>query len=89
MTAKVPDARAIQTWSAEYIAEMFKLPIGRIDPHSEFDDFGLDSSAAIAYVMSLEEWLGIEIAPELLFEHTTIASLSEHVVTLLKQEQES
>jgi acyl carrier protein len=85
MTTQVPDAAAIQGWSVEYLSKLLKLPAERIDPKGDFDSFGLDSSSAVAYIMSLEEWLEIELVPELLFDFTTIVSLAEHLVTLLPQ----
>jgi acyl carrier protein len=33
--------------------------------------------------MELEDRLGIELAPELLFEYPTLAGLSRHLATLL------
>ena len=85
MTAAVTSAHAIQIWSAEYISNLLKVSISRIDPHSEFDSFGLESSAAVAYITAMEEWLGLRLAPEILFDYTTIASLSEYVFTLMEK----
>lgn len=85
MTDRVPNALAIQAWSVDYISNLLRVPAERIDPKGDFDSFGLDSSSAVAYIMSLEEWLQIELVPELLFDYTTIESLSKHLETLLPQ----
>lgn len=81
MNANVTDAAAIQTWCIGYVARLIDTPPERIDANVEVDRLGLDSATAVALIMSLEEWLGIELMPELLFDYPTIASLSQHLAT--------
>lgn len=75
----------IQHWCQEYVANLLDTPVGKIDPDTEFDSFGLDSAMAVAMVLELEERLGTEISPSLLFEYTTIAQLAEHLTETAKQ----
>ena len=77
------DAATISSWCATYVARLLEIRVDRIDPTMELDRLGLDSSTAVALVISLEEWLGLELAPELLFEYPTLASLSEHLAARL------
>jgi acyl carrier protein len=77
--AQLPDSEAIQQWSIEYIAGKLDVPASQLDPAADVDSLGLDSTTAVAYIMSLEEWLGIELTPELLFEYPSITSLSGHL----------
>ncbi len=79
MKDKAPDASAIQLFCLNYISKIIDLPAERIDPSVEVERLGMDSSTAVALIMSLEEWLGIELQPEILFEHPTIAGLSKHL----------
>jgi acyl carrier protein len=75
----------IQLWCQNYLANLLSMPVDKLDPDAEFDDFGLDSAMAVAMVLELEEQLGIEIPPSLLFEHTTIAQLATHLGDVMKK----
>lgn len=79
MKDKAPDASAIQSFCLNYVSKIVDLPVDRIDPAVDVDRLGMDSATAVALIMSLEEWLGIELQPEILFEHPTIAGLSKHL----------
>ncbi len=79
MNSNIRDAAAIEAWCTSYVGRLLDKPADRIDPNVEVERLGLDSATAVALIMSLEEWLGIELMPELLFDYPTIASLSEHL----------
>lgn len=85
MTDATIDAAAVQDWCVNYVARIANIRVGQVDPTVEIDHFGLDSAMAVALIMDLEEWLGIELAPELLFEYPTLAGLSQHLVSRLPQ----
>lgn len=72
-------ARDIEAWCVDYICRTLHIPRAKIDPRVEVDSFGLDSATAVALIMELESELNMELAPELLFEYPTLASLSEHL----------
>jgi acyl carrier protein len=75
------DAGTIQSWCLQHAAQILNVSAGQIDPNTDVDRFGLDSAMAVALIMELEEWLEIELAPELLFEFPTIAGLSRHLAS--------
>jgi acyl carrier protein len=81
MSANNIDAASIQQFCADYVGRLLGTPAERIDPNVDLDSLGLDSATAVALIMSLEEWLGLELMPELLFEYPTIAALSNHLAT--------
>jgi acyl carrier protein len=62
-----------------FVAGLLSRSEGAIGADVEFDRLGLDSAMAVAMLFDLEEWLGIELSPSLLFEHTTIAKLAAHL----------
>lgn len=66
----------IDTWLIHYLADLLEVPIETIDPTANFQELGLDSSLAISLTGDLEEWLGCRINPTLLYNYTTIESLS-------------
>jgi acyl carrier protein len=77
------NAQEIQSWSKNYLAEILDTSADKIDPALDMDSLGLDSTVAVAYIMTLEDFVGVELMPELLFEHPTIKGLSEHIVDTL------
>jgi len=79
MDDTIRNSASIQAWCLKYVAKILDTPAERLDPNVEVDRLGLDSSTAVALIMSLEEWLGIELMPELLFEYPTIGGLSRHL----------
>jgi acyl carrier protein len=74
-----PTTTGIQKWCQDYLANLLGIQPSKVNPETEFDRFGLDSAMAVAMCLDLEEQIGIEIPPALLFEYTTIAGLSTYV----------
>ena len=64
------------------LAEILEIPPERIDPKSKFTRLGLDSAMSINLILTLEQWLGFEISPDLMFDYPTIAELSDHLAKL-------
>jgi acyl carrier protein len=81
---ETPSEPAIREWCIDYLSRTLDLPGGdlpggRVDPDVEFTRLGLDSASSIHFIVELEEWLGLELTPELIFEHSTIADLARHL----------
>ncbi|MGM9515896.1 acyl carrier protein [Roseateles sp. DB2] len=72
----------IVQWCRQHIATLLDFPIERIPVDAEFDTFGLDSAAAVSLVVELEEWMGTEVSPSLLFEFPTIQLMAAEIVRL-------
>ena len=51
----------------------------RIDPDAKFARLGLDSVNSVTLILALEEWLGMELNPELAADYPTLRKLSEHL----------
>lgn len=71
----------IITWCRAYISDLLGVPLDSVDPDAPVDDFGFDSSGAVALVLDLETKLGRELDPSILFEHQTLRALANAVVT--------
>ncbi len=69
----------IRGWCVDYVARVLHTPADEIDPNAELDRFGLDSAVTTAMIIDLEDWLGIEIPPALLFEQSTLAGIASAV----------
>jgi acyl carrier protein len=46
-----------------------------------FTRMGLDSANSVFLIVELEDWLGLELTPDLVFEHPTISELARHLAT--------
>ncbi|HEV7598945.1 MAG TPA: acyl carrier protein [Bradyrhizobium sp.] len=82
-----PTPAGIQQWCQDYVADLLGTQPDKINPNTEFDRFGLDSAMAVAMCLDLEEQIGIDIPPALLFEYTTIAELAGYVATAVGQQR--
>jgi acyl carrier protein len=71
----------IQEWCIAYLTRTADNPGIAIGPEARFTELGLDSATSAYFIVELEEWLGTELAPELVFEYPTIAELARHVAS--------
>lgn len=62
-----------------YLGDVLGRPAESIDPAADFDQLGLDSALAVALLAELDEWYGVDIPPEELFENPTINAVAEYV----------
>jgi acyl carrier protein len=79
-------ADEITDWSRDHIAQTLSRPRERIDPDAKLSRHGLDSATSVQLMIALEEWLDIELAPELAMEHQTLRKLSVYIAGLLANE---
>ena len=68
-------------WCRKYLSTTLALPASQIDPQAKFSQYGMDSASLVSLLVGLEDWLNIEIDPEIAFEHPTIAALAKHLVS--------
>ncbi len=78
---KPATAKEIQAWLVSYLAELLEIEPDEIDVTIPFDRYGLDSSAAVGLTGDLEDWLGSEIDPTLMYDYPTIQALANHVAS--------
>lgn len=67
-------------WCAAYLKRIVTDPSTVVAPDATFAQMGLDSATSAYFIVELEEWLGVELEPELVFEYPTIADLARHIV---------
>jgi len=77
-----PAEAEIRTWCIGYLAETLKLPPADIDPNAKFARLGLDSAMSIFLLTAIEDWLGVELSAELVFEHQTVAEVAHYLAGL-------
>ena len=72
-------AEDIQDWMVRYLASLLEVDPDDVDPATSFDRYGLDSSAAIGMTGDLQDWLGKEVEPTLLYDYPTVDSLAQYL----------
>jgi acyl carrier protein len=72
-------AAETQDWIVAYLAKLLEVDPIDVDVTIPFDRYGLDSAAAFGLTGELEDWLGREIDPTLLYDYPTIESLVQHL----------
>ena len=77
---KITDKK-IEDWLINYLVELLEIKPEDIDVETPFDRYGLDSSAAVALTGDLEDWLGGDIDPTIVYDYPTIQSLVEYLKT--------
>jgi acyl carrier protein len=71
--------RAIADWLATNIGALTGVPASAVAHDAPFARLGLDSAAAVALAGDLEEWLGTSLDPTMLYDYTTISTLSAYL----------
>lgn len=79
-----PSAAEIQTWIVSYLAQLLEIDPDEVDVKIAFDQYGLDSSAAVGMTGDLEDWVERKIDPTLLYDYPTIEALAQHLAEEFK-----
>jgi len=79
VATSMPNAAEIQTWIASYLANLLEIEADEVDVTIPFDQYGLDSAAAVGMSGDLEDWLGQKLDPTLLYDYPTVQALSKHL----------
>jgi acyl-CoA synthetase (AMP-forming)/AMP-acid ligase II/acyl carrier protein len=69
----------IENWLACKIAEIQDLSIESIDSKQPLAVYGLNSIKAVSISAELGEWLGILVAPTIVYDYPSIQLLAEHL----------
>ena len=69
----------IKLWLVSYLANLLKVEPDEVDTTIPFDRYGLDSVVAVGLTGDLEDWLGCEIDPTILYDYPTIESLVQRL----------
>ncbi|ALF52749.1 polyketide synthase [Nostoc piscinale CENA21] len=81
-------AADIQAWMVSHLAELLGVETDEVDIHENLENYGLDSAQAMTLVSKLEELLGFQPSPLLLWHYPNIASLSERLAEELVEQSD-
>lgn len=78
-TTHVITVESIRDWLVEQFAHRLDVRPREIDVNQYFNEFGLDSTEALALAGGLESWLGIDVEAAALWYYPTIAEFSQYI----------
>jgi acyl carrier protein len=81
---KEKSATEIQDWIVAYLADLLEKEPEEVDITIPFDRYGLDSTAAVGLTGDLEDWLGTELNPTLLYNYPTVEALVRYLSRKIK-----
>lgn len=70
----------IQKWLTEYLAFLLGEKPEAVNIGLSFDNHGIDSAAAVSLVADLEEWMGLELDPTVVYDYPTVTQLTDYLV---------
>ena len=70
---------SISAWVTDYLAEVLEVDRSSIAPNVELDALGLNSALVVSMLGDLEDWLGVEISPSVVFDYPTIDAMSGYL----------
>ena len=76
----MPSETEIRDWCLAYLTRTVDNPAIPIGPDIPFPRMGLDSATSAYFIVELEEWVGVELEPELVFDYPTVDELARHIV---------
>ena len=82
----LPTTAEIKAWLVSYLAELLEIKPKEVDVTIPFDRYGLDSSVAVGLIGDLEEWLGAELDPTLMYDYPTIKTLAENLAATVQSD---
>lgn len=82
-------AAEVTKWLMLKMGEVLEIDLGPEDMERSFQAFGLSSREELVLVGDLEDWLGYELAPTVIWDHPTIIGLATYIEELEARDPES
>jgi acyl carrier protein len=82
MTVGDVTAEAVAARLTARLARELRIPAESIEPEADLFSYGLDSLTAITLLGEIEDWLGMELDPAMIWDHPSIGALSSHIAGL-------
>jgi acyl carrier protein len=77
--SKAKDLNEMRAWLIERITAALRVKKG-MDPDAPFSKYGLQSIDAVILAMEIEEEVGVELPPTLLWEYNTVNECASYLV---------
>jgi acyl carrier protein len=79
--SKAKDLNEMQEWLIKRISTSLRVKNG-MDPDAPFSKYGLQSIDAVILAMEIEEEVGVELPPTLLWEYNTVNECASYLVKI-------
>jgi acyl carrier protein len=74
-----PSVEDIVAWLVARVAEILEVPIDEIDVDGPIMNLALSSVEAVSLSGELEEYVGTNLSPTLIYQHASLSSLAAHL----------
>jgi len=74
-----PNEEEIQLWLISNISAVVEVDPQTIDIHKPLEYYGMDSMQAMHLSGDLEDWLGRQLSPTVVWDYPTIELLARHL----------
>ena len=78
-TAQAPTETQIQSWLITNISSVVEVDPQTIDIRKPLEYYGMDSMQAMHLSGDLEDWLGRQLSPTVVWDYPTIELLARHL----------
>lgn len=68
-----------------YLSRIMGLPSTHFDLDAPLERYGMDSTATVGLSGELSERLGMDLSPDVVYDHPTISAITDHVLSLAAQ----
>jgi acyl carrier protein len=79
--SKTKDLTEMQAWLVERLSKALRVK-NEMDPDAPFSKYGLQSIDAVVLAMEIEEEVGMEVPPTLLWEYNTINECASYLIKI-------
>ena len=70
---------AVRTWLVEKLSRQLNIPAAEMDVRRPLAEYGFDSAAVVGLAGDLEDYLGRELRPDLVYDYPTVEALSVYL----------
>ncbi len=70
---------SIEVRIASFIAESLGIKVDQVSLETDVERYGLNSAVVVSLIGELEDWLGLELSPSILYEFPTVRAVSKHL----------
>ena len=69
----------VESWMVAYLADLLDLPASEVAVTRTFDQYGLDSTATVAFTSDLGRWLGVKLDTRVMLENDSIRAVADYI----------
>jgi len=77
---RITALKEIKKWTRQWIQDALSIDDDMVSDQEPFEEMGIDSTLAVRITAELEQWLGYDMHPYLLYQFKTIDDLASFIV---------